>query len=66
MTLAQFALRWILMFPEVSCAIPGARTPQQAESNAAAADLPPLDEAQMRAVREVYDRLIRAQVHPLW
>lgn len=66
MTLAGFALRWILMFPEVSCAIPGARNPQQAESNAAAADLPPLDEAQMRAVRDVYDRLIRAQVHPLW
>ncbi|SMB82729.1 aldo/keto reductase [Deinococcus hopiensis] len=66
MTLAGFALRWILMFPEVSCAIPGARTPQQAESNAAAADLPPLDEAQMQAVQDVYDRLIRAQVHPLW
>ncbi|SMB78811.1 aldo/keto reductase [Deinococcus hopiensis] len=65
-TLAQFALRWILMFPEVSCAIPGARTPAQAESNATAADLPPLTEAQMQAVRRVYDALLRAQVHPLW
>lgn len=65
-TLAQFALRWILMFPEVSCAIPGARNPQQVESNAAAADLPPLTPKQMDAVRAVYDDLIRAQVHPHW
>ncbi|WP_412030105.1 aldo/keto reductase [Deinococcus yunweiensis] len=65
-TLAQFALRWILMFPEVSCAIPGARNPQQVESNAAAADLPPLTPEQMDAVRAVYDDLIRAQVHPHW
>ena len=66
MTLAQFALRWILMFPEVSCAIPGARNPDQAASNAAAADFPPLDEAQMQAVRRVYDTLLRERVHPLW
>ncbi|MFC4454058.1 aldo/keto reductase [Deinococcus sonorensis] len=65
-TLAQLALRWILMFPEVSCAIPGARTPQQVEANAAAADLPPLSEAQMQAVQQTYDELIRPQVHALW
>lgn len=65
-TLAQFALRWILMFPEVTCAIPGARNPQQVESNAAAADLPPLNAEQMAAVGRVYDDLIRAQVHGHW
>jgi aryl-alcohol dehydrogenase-like predicted oxidoreductase len=65
-TLAQVALRWILMFDAVSCAIPGARTPDQAEQNTRAADLPPLSEADMRTVQEVYDRLIRPQVHHLW
>ena len=66
MTPAQFALRWILMFPEVTCAIPGARRPDQAEANAAAADLPPLDAEQMRAVQDIYDTLLRAQIHPHW
>jgi aryl-alcohol dehydrogenase-like predicted oxidoreductase len=65
-SLAQFALRWILMFDAVTCAIPGARTPEQARANAAAADLPPLDEKTMAAVRDVYDRLIRVHVEGLW
>jgi aryl-alcohol dehydrogenase-like predicted oxidoreductase len=65
-SMAQLALRWILMFPEVSAAIPGARNAEQTESNVRAADLPPLTRAQMDAVREVYDRRIRASVHPRW
>ncbi len=65
-TLAQFALRWILMFDAVTCAIPGARTPQQAEQNAMAADLPPLDAATMQRVQEIYDARIRPLVHHLW
>ena len=39
-TLTQFALRWILMNDGVTCAIPGAKRPAQAEDNCAAADLP--------------------------
>lgn len=66
MTLAQFALRWILMFPEVTCAIPGARRPDQVEANAAAADVAPLSDEQMQAVQDVYTDLLRAQVHPHW
>jgi aryl-alcohol dehydrogenase-like predicted oxidoreductase len=65
-SLTQFALRWILMFDAVTCAIPGAKRPQQAEDNCAAADLPPLSDAAMAAVRRVYDRYIRAQVHHRW
>jgi aryl-alcohol dehydrogenase-like predicted oxidoreductase len=65
-TLAQFALRWILMFDAVTCAIPGAKTPRQMEDNAAAADLPPLSEAQMLKIREIYGKYIRAQVHHRW
>ncbi len=58
-TMAQFALRWILMFPEITTTIPGAKNPQQAEDNVRAAALPPLSDEQMRRVREVYDRYLR-------
>jgi aryl-alcohol dehydrogenase-like predicted oxidoreductase len=65
-TLSQLALRWILMFPEVTCAIPGAKTPEQARDNAAAASLAPLSPALMAAVKEIYDRRIREHVHESW
>ena len=66
MTMAQFALRWILMFDAVSCTIPGSKRPAQAEENVRAADLPPLSDATMDQVREVYERLVREQVHHYW
>ena len=65
-TMSQLALKWTLMFEAVSCAIPGAKTPQQARDNAAAADLPPLAPATMAAVRAVYDEKVRPLVHPSW
>ncbi len=65
-TLAQLALRWILMFDAVTCAIPGARTAGQSRQNALAAALPPLDPLVMAAVRQVYDDLIRPHVHDNW
>ena len=65
-TLSQFALRWILMHDAVTCAIPGAKRPQQAEDNCAAADLPPISDDAMAAVRSIYDRSIREQVHYRW
>jgi aryl-alcohol dehydrogenase-like predicted oxidoreductase len=65
-TMAQFALRWILMFEAVSCAIPGAKRPAQVEDNVHAADLPSLTEEQMIRVREIYDDYIRADVHQRW
>jgi aryl-alcohol dehydrogenase-like predicted oxidoreductase len=65
-TLAQFALRWILMHEAVTCAIPGAKRRQQVEENCAAADLPPLSNEAMEAVRLIYDMHIRALVHPRW
>ncbi|MFO0789472.1 MAG: aldo/keto reductase [Pirellulales bacterium] len=65
-SLTQFALRWILMNEGVTCAIPGAKRPQQADDNCAAADLPPISDAAMAKVREIYDRLIRPQVHLRW
>ncbi|MEV4803281.1 aldo/keto reductase [Nonomuraea sp. NPDC049421] len=65
-TMAQFALRWILDQEGVSVVIPGARNPAQAQANAAADALTPLDDAALSTVREVYDELIRPQVHDRW
>jgi aryl-alcohol dehydrogenase-like predicted oxidoreductase len=65
-TLAQLALRWILTFPEVTCTIPGAKTPEQARENAAAAALPPPSVNTMAGVRAVYERHIRTHVHGSW
>jgi len=65
-SLAQFALRWILMHAAVSLAIPGAKNPRQAAENAAAADLPALDEAIMQHTVAIYDQFIRSQVHQRW
>jgi len=65
-SMPQFALRWILMFDAVSCAIPGAKRPDQVEENARAADLPALSEDTMARVSDIYDRYIREQVHHRW
>jgi aryl-alcohol dehydrogenase-like predicted oxidoreductase len=65
-TLAQFALRWILTHPAVSCAIPGAKRPAQVEDNLGALDMKPLTQEQLDAVQQVYDRHIRQEVHHLW
>jgi aryl-alcohol dehydrogenase-like predicted oxidoreductase len=65
-TMAQFALRWILMHDAVSTVIPGARNPEQARANAAAADLAPLDASVMERVAAVYDQRIARYVHQRW
>ena len=65
-TLAQFALRWILMHPAVSCAIPGGKNPSQVEDNVAAAAMPSLDEGTMGRVKEIYGNSVRPEVHHLW
>jgi len=66
MTMAQMALRWILMFPAVTCAIPGAKRPEQVDENAAASDLPPLTDNAMSAFDAIYTQQIRPQVHHYW
>lgn len=65
-TPAQTALRWIIQQPGVTTVIPGARSVEQARANAAAAALPPLPQSALDAVRDLYDRRIRAQVHHRW
>jgi aryl-alcohol dehydrogenase-like predicted oxidoreductase len=66
MSLTQFALRWILMNEAVTCAIPGAKRPEQVEENVRAADFPPLPDQTMQAVTELYRERIRPLVHPYW
>jgi len=66
MTMTQFALKWILMNDAVSCVIPGGKTPEQVADNCAAASVPRLSRGTMRQVREIYDRLIRDDVHQRW
>jgi aryl-alcohol dehydrogenase-like predicted oxidoreductase len=66
MTMAQFALRWILTFDAVTCAIPGAKRPGQVEDNVASADLPALSDATMQAVDQLYQARIRPLVHHYW
>ena len=65
-TMAQMALRWILMHDGVTTAIPGAKTPEQAQANAAAADLAPLPAATMSRVAELYEARIKPLVHQRW
>jgi aryl-alcohol dehydrogenase-like predicted oxidoreductase len=65
-TLAQFALRWIIDQPGVSTVIPGARSAEQVAQNASASAIPPLRDEQLAGVREVYDRLVRQHVHNRW
>ncbi|ADJ15928.1 aldo/keto reductase [Halalkalicoccus jeotgali] len=65
-TMAQFALRWILSFDAVSTVIPGSTSTEHIEQNVAAADLPAPDDAQHRAVRDVYERHIAPAVHHRW
>ena len=66
MSMAQMALRWILMFPAVTCAIPGAKRPAQVEETAAAAALPPLPASVMEKIAALYDRQVKPLVHPYW
>jgi aryl-alcohol dehydrogenase-like predicted oxidoreductase len=63
---AAFALRWVIDQPGVTTVIPGARTVEQVRGNVAAADLPPLTDAQLADLERVYDERIRAHVHDRW
>lgn len=65
-TTAQLALGWLTQQPGIATVIPGARTPEQARGNAAAADLPPVSAETEAALADIYDRDIREHVHGRW
>jgi aryl-alcohol dehydrogenase-like predicted oxidoreductase len=64
--MSQFALRWILMFDAVTCAIPGGKRPEQVTDNCHASDLPPLTREAVAAVKRIYDENVRPLVHQRW
>src|SRR3954447_6293479 len=66
LTPAQAALAWVVQQQGVTTVIPGARSPEQARANAAAGAAPPLGDDFMRAVKDLYDRELRASVHDRW
>ncbi|HLH59441.1 MAG TPA: aldo/keto reductase [Streptosporangiaceae bacterium] len=65
-TPAQTALRWVIQQAGVTTVIPGARNPEQARQNSAAADLPPLNQQALDAIENLYDKYFRAQIHSRW
>jgi aryl-alcohol dehydrogenase-like predicted oxidoreductase len=65
-SMSEFALRWILMFDAVACAIPGGKRAEQVEDNCHASDLAPLTREAMAAVQRIYDGKIRPLVHQRW
>jgi aryl-alcohol dehydrogenase-like predicted oxidoreductase len=66
MSMTQFALKWILSFPAVSCAIPGGKTPEQVRDNCRASDLPPLSSKALEGVSQIYRERIAPLVHQRW
>ena len=65
-TMAQMALRWILMFDGVTAAIPGAKTTEQARANAAAAGLAEIPSSTMEQIERMYAERIKPLVHQRW
>ncbi|MFC7359095.1 aldo/keto reductase [Nocardioides astragali] len=65
-TPAQVALAWVCQQPGVTTVIPGARNVAQAQANASAGRIGPLPVSLLDAVRDLYDRRIREQVHGRW
>jgi aryl-alcohol dehydrogenase-like predicted oxidoreductase len=65
-SMSEFALRWILMFDAVTCAIPGGKRPEQVSDNCRASDLPLLSDETMTDVRAMYNRKILPLVRNRW
>jgi len=66
MSMTQMALRWILMFPAVTCAIPGGKKAAQVDENVKAADLPALPDKIMSTIESIYNQKIKPHVHHYW
>jgi aryl-alcohol dehydrogenase-like predicted oxidoreductase len=65
-SMANFALRWILEHPEVSCVIPGARNSEQVLDNVKGAEAPAMTSNQSLALANIYHNQIRPFVHYCW
>jgi aryl-alcohol dehydrogenase-like predicted oxidoreductase len=65
-SMSQFALRWILMFDAVTCAIPGGKRPDQVSDNCRASGLPPLSPEAMAVIHHMYDARFGAALQHRW
>jgi aryl-alcohol dehydrogenase-like predicted oxidoreductase len=64
-SLADLALKWILMHDEVSVVIPGAKNESQALMNLKASDLDEISSL-LPSINSIYDELIKSDVHNRW
>jgi|TARA_B110000977_G_scaffold16059_1_gene19598 aryl-alcohol dehydrogenase-like predicted oxidoreductase len=64
-SLADLALKWILMHDEVSVVIPGAKNESQALMNLKASDLDEISSL-LPSINSIYDELIKPDVHNRW
>ena len=65
-SLAQLALKWVLMFDEVSTVIPGASSPEQLDSNLKVSAIQALTQHQMNGVKNIYEKYIKKSTHQNW
>jgi aryl-alcohol dehydrogenase-like predicted oxidoreductase len=65
-TPAQVALRWVVDQPGVTTVIPGASRPEQAQANAAAADLAPLSQETLTELAGLYTTYAEPFVADRW
>jgi Predicted oxidoreductases (related to aryl-alcohol dehydrogenases) len=66
LNLAPIALKWILMFDEISCIIPGASRPEQVGLNLQALNIPDLNKDQLKEINSIYEKKIKPLVHQRW
>lgn len=64
--LAPVAIKWILMFKEISCVIPGASNISHVTSNLEAESIRTLTNDQMKKINNIYEKYIKALVHQKW
>lgn len=65
-TLAQYTLKWILMFDAVSTVIPGASSPKQVVDNSQVSDILPFSLETMNQISDIYNKYFRQEIHNLW
>lgn len=66
LSMPQFALRWILDHPQISCVIPGAKSEHHVLDNTQSSELRKLSSSVHQQVASIYEELIKPQVHYRW
>ncbi len=66
LNMVHIALKWILMWEEVSCVIPGVSKIEQLYSNLVTLKIRDLSDNEMDLVKALYDEMIRPSVHHRW